>query len=61
MSNNYEQKWKSAFLNSRAKMREASTITVFISTSTIRVYFGMIGMRNSERGNVFPTIDVERF
>ena len=61
MSNNYEQKWKSAFLNSRARMREASTITVFISTSTIRFYFGMIGMRNRKKGNVFPTIHVERF
>ena len=61
MSNNYELKWKSAFLNSRANMRQVSTITVFISTSTIRFYFGMIGMRNRKKGNVFPTIHVERF
>ena len=44
-------------------MREARTITVFISTSTFRFYFGKIGMRNlhlSKKGNVVPTIRVER-
>ena len=44
-------------------MREASTITVFISTSTIRLYFGKSGMRNLhliKKGNVVPTIHVER-
>ena len=44
-------------------MREARTITVLISTSIFRFYFGKIGMRNlhlSKKGNVAPTIHVEK-
>ena len=44
-------------------MRKASTIAVFISTSTIRLYFGKSGMLNLhliKKGNVVPTIHVER-
>ena len=44
-------------------MRKASTIAVFISTSTIRFYFGERGMLNLhliKKCNVVPTIHVER-